>query len=46
MRERAGDVRDERAVREALVESGAEIVVHLAAQPMVRRSLLRPGPDL
>ena len=43
MRELAVDVRDERALREALVESGAEIVVHLAAQPMVRRSLLDPA---
>lgn len=43
MRELAVDVRDERAVHEALLASRAEIVVHLAAQPMVRRSLLDPA---
>jgi CDP-glucose 4,6-dehydratase len=43
MREVAVDVRDERGVREALVASGAEIVVHLAAQPVVRRSLADPA---
>jgi CDP-glucose 4,6-dehydratase len=43
MRELAVDVRDQRAVREALRATGAEIVVHLAAQPMVRRSLVDPA---
>jgi CDP-glucose 4,6-dehydratase len=43
MRELAVDVRDGRGVREAITASGAEIVVHLAAQPVVRRSLLDPA---
>jgi CDP-glucose 4,6-dehydratase len=43
MAERRGDVRDAPAVSAALAESGAEIVLHLAAQPMVRRSLREPA---
>jgi CDP-glucose 4,6-dehydratase len=43
MRERSGDVREAAAVATALAESGAEIVLHLAAQPMVRRSLREPA---
>jgi CDP-glucose 4,6-dehydratase len=43
MREHDGDVRDGRAVSAALAESGAEVVLHLAAQPMVRRSLREPA---
>lgn len=43
MREYAADVRDARAVREGLRESAPEIILHLAAQPMVRRSLRDPG---
>jgi CDP-glucose 4,6-dehydratase len=42
MQEREVDIRDGRAVTEALAESRPEIVVHMAAQPMVRRSLLEP----
>ncbi len=42
MSEAAVDVRDAAAVREALREAAPEIVLHLAAQPMVRRSLLDP----
>ena len=38
LRERAVDVRDARAVRDAIVEERPEIVLHLAAQPLVRRS--------
>jgi CDP-glucose 4,6-dehydratase len=43
MRERAVDVRDGAGVREALHELAPEIVLHLAAQPMVRRSLRDPA---
>jgi CDP-glucose 4,6-dehydratase len=43
MRECAVDVRDARAVREGLRRSAPEIVLHLAAQPMVRRSLREPA---
>lgn len=42
MRERAVDVRDVAAVRTALADERPEVVLHLAAQPMVRRSLLEP----
>jgi CDP-glucose 4,6-dehydratase len=41
--ERAVDVRDAEGVREALREAHPEIVLHLAAQPMVRRSLRDPA---
>jgi CDP-glucose 4,6-dehydratase len=43
MREHDGDIRDAGAVAGALAESGAEVVIHLAAQPMVRRSLREPA---
>jgi len=36
------DVRDERALRDALASARPEVVLHLAAQPMVRRSLHDP----
>jgi CDP-glucose 4,6-dehydratase len=39
----AVDVRDAAAVRRAVEESAAEVVFHLAAQPMVRRSLREPA---
>jgi CDP-glucose 4,6-dehydratase len=42
MRELAADVRDGEAVREAMAEIDPEIVLHLAAQPLVRRSLRDP----
>jgi CDP-glucose 4,6-dehydratase len=42
MRELAVDVRDAAAVREALSDARPEVVLHLAAQPMVRRSLRDP----
>jgi CDP-glucose 4,6-dehydratase len=42
MGERAVDVRDAEGVREALREERPEVVLHLAAQPMVRRSLQDP----
>ena len=41
--ERAIDVRDAEGVREALREERPEVVLHLAAQPMVRRSLRDPA---
>jgi len=37
-----GDVRDHQAVRAALAGSRAEVVLHLAAQPIVRRSFRDP----
>jgi CDP-glucose 4,6-dehydratase len=43
MQERATDVRDAAGVREALRAAAPEIVLHLAAQPMVRRSLRDPA---
>ena len=42
MSEAAVDVRDGPAVRDALREARPEVVIHLAAQPMVRRSLVDP----
>jgi CDP-glucose 4,6-dehydratase len=41
--ERAVDVRDAEGVRAALREDRPEVVLHLAAQPMVRRSLRDPA---
>ena len=38
-----GDVRDERDVREAFAAAAPEVVVHLAAQPLVRRSYAEPA---
>ena len=43
MRQDAVDVRDGAAVRTALEDARPEVVLHLAAQPMVRRSLLDPA---
>ncbi len=43
MSEQAVDVRDAPAMREALRQARPEIVLHLAAQPMVRRSLIDPA---
>jgi CDP-glucose 4,6-dehydratase len=43
MREHAADVRDAQALREALADAAPEIVLHLAAQPMVRASLRDPA---
>ncbi|HWX96577.1 MAG TPA: CDP-glucose 4,6-dehydratase [Solirubrobacteraceae bacterium] len=43
MRELPLDVRDAEGVRAAVRESEPEIVLHLAAQPMVRRSLRDPA---
>jgi len=43
MREHAVDVRNADQVRRALLTAKPEIVLHLAAQPMVRRSLRDPA---
>jgi CDP-glucose 4,6-dehydratase len=43
MGEHAADVRDAAAVRAALREADPEVVLHLAAQPLVRRSLRDPA---
>ena len=43
LRERAVDVRDARAVRDAVMEERPEIVLHLAAQPLVRLSYREPA---
>jgi CDP-glucose 4,6-dehydratase len=43
MRERAVDVRDAQAVRDAVREERPEVVLHLAAQPLVRRSYAEPA---
>jgi CDP-glucose 4,6-dehydratase len=43
VREHAADVRDADAVRDALTQADPEIVLHLAGQPMVRRSLRDPA---
>lgn len=40
--EHAVDIRDRAALRAALAASRPEVLLHLAAQPMVRRSLLDP----
>jgi CDP-glucose 4,6-dehydratase len=41
-REHAVDVRDREAVRQALASARPEVVIHLAAQPLLRRSLVDP----
>jgi CDP-glucose 4,6-dehydratase len=43
MRERAVDVRDAAAVREAVAQERPEVVLHLAAQPLVRLSHREPA---
>jgi CDP-glucose 4,6-dehydratase len=43
MRSVLGDVRDADALRETVTSSGAEIVFHLAAQPLVRASYADPS---
>ena len=42
MSEYPADVRDLRAVREALAQARPEVVLHMAAQPILRRSLAEP----
>jgi CDP-glucose 4,6-dehydratase len=42
MRDRRGDVSDPRALRAAVDEARPEVVVHMAAQPLVRRSFDDP----
>jgi CDP-glucose 4,6-dehydratase len=43
MRERVADVRDARALQEAVARERPEVVLHLAAQPLVRRSYQEPA---
>jgi CDP-glucose 4,6-dehydratase len=43
MRELDADVRDAGGVRDALRQARPEVVLHLAAQPLVRRSLRDPA---
>lgn len=42
MRSVEGDIRDPEAVLSALTDSKAEIVIHMAAQPLVRKSFIEP----
>ncbi len=43
MSEYSVDIRDAGAVREALARARPEVVLHMAAQPIVRRSLVEPA---
>jgi CDP-glucose 4,6-dehydratase len=43
MRERTADVRDAQALAEAVAQERPEVVLHLAAQPLVRRSYQEPA---
>jgi len=43
MRELSVDVRDAASLRQAVREARPEVVLHLAAQPLVRRSLVQPA---
>jgi CDP-glucose 4,6-dehydratase len=43
VREFAADIRDASAVRDAVRSAAPEIVLHLAAQPMVRRAIAEPA---
>jgi len=43
MRSIIGDIRDPVSLREALLASRAEIVIHMAAQPLVRESYKNPS---
>ncbi len=42
MRNIDGDIRDHQAVARAVADAAPEIVIHMAAQPMVRRSFAEP----
>jgi CDP-glucose 4,6-dehydratase len=42
MREIEGDIRDHLAVARAVADAAPEVVIHMAAQPMVRRSFAQP----
>lgn len=39
---RTGDIRDARSLAAAMLQAGPEIVIHMAAQPLVRESYLKP----
>jgi CDP-glucose 4,6-dehydratase len=43
MRERAGDVADPQVLAQAVTQERPEVVLHLAAQPLVRRSVAHPA---
>jgi CDP-glucose 4,6-dehydratase len=43
MKSRIGDIRDKAALCEAIQEACPEVVIHMAAQPLVRESYLRPA---
>ncbi|THD48019.1 MAG: CDP-glucose 4,6-dehydratase [Bradyrhizobium sp.] len=43
---RLGDLRDAQAVRDAVVAADPQIVLHLAAQPLVRRALADPAETI
>jgi CDP-glucose 4,6-dehydratase len=38
----AGDVRDAESIARAVANSGPDVIVHMAAQPLVRRSFVEP----
>jgi CDP-glucose 4,6-dehydratase len=42
MRSIVGDIRDSQAVADAVAAAGAEVVIHMAAQSLVRRSFAEP----
>ncbi len=42
----AGDIRDPQALTSAISKAGPEIVIHMAAQPLVRRSFTQPRETL
>ena len=42
LRHRTGDVRDSQAIAASVADARPEVVLHLAAQPLVRRSYLDP----
>jgi CDP-glucose 4,6-dehydratase len=42
MRNIDGDIRDHQALARAVADAGPEVVIHMAAQPMVRRSFAEP----
>jgi len=43
LRHHLGDIRDQALLRELVAETRPEVVLHLAAQPLVRRSYTEPA---
>jgi CDP-glucose 4,6-dehydratase len=43
IKSRIGDIRDKAALYEAIQEACPEVVIHMAAQPLVRESYVRPA---